>query len=315
MKRLENSEIFDAVVAFANTEGGDLSLGGEENGEITGVHPAHENPITLNAYIANNTVPPVSIRAEIVEDILPVLKISVPKNSHSVVATSSGKMSRRRIKADGTPENVPMFPTEIATRMSDLRLLDYSVLTLREATIDDFDLLEVERLKRNILSYNGDKSLLELENIDLYKALGFIKEEGSTIYPTVCGILTIGKVESIKRYVPTHAIAVQVLEGTSVRVNEDFVLPILAAVERINTYIDARNPENEIEMGLYRISAPDFDKRAIREAIVNAFSHRDYSKMGRVRVSINEDGLTIANPGGFIEGVSINYLLTAEPHG
>lgn len=315
LKRLENSEIFDAVVAFANTEGGDLYLGVEDNGEITGVHPAHENPITLNAYIANNTVPPVSIRAEIVEDILPVLKISVPKNSHSVVATSSGKMSRRRIKADGTPENVPMFPTEIATRMSDLRLLDYSVLTLREATIDDFDLLEVERLKRNILSYNGDKSLLELENIDLYKALGFIKEEGSTIYPTVCGILTIGKVESIKRYVPTHAIAVQVLEGTSVRVNEDFVLPILAAVERINTYIDARNPENEIEMGLYRISAPDFDKRAIREAIVNAFSHRDYSKMGRVRVSINEDGLTIANPGGFIEGVSINNLLTAEPHG
>ena len=188
MKRLENSEIFDAVVAFANTEGGDLYLGVEDNGEITGVHPAHENPITLNAYIANNTVPPVSIRAEIVEDILPVLKISVPKNSHSVVATSSGKMSRRRIKADGTPENVPMFPTEIATRMSDLRLLDYSVLTLREATIDDFDLLEVERLKRNILSYNGDKSLLELENIDLYKALGFIKEEGSTIYPTVCGI-------------------------------------------------------------------------------------------------------------------------------
>ena len=315
LKRLENSEIFDAVVAFANTEGGDLYLGVEDDGEITGVHPSHENPITLNAYIANNTVPPVSIRAEIVEDILPVLKISVPKNSHSVVATSSGKMSRRRIKADGTPENVPMFPTEIATRMSDLRLLDYSVLTLREATIDDFDLLEVERLKRNILSYNGDKSLLELENIDLYKALGFIKEEGSTIYPTVCGILTIGKVESIKRYVPTHAIAIQVLEGTSVRVNEDFVLPILAAVERINTYIDARNPENEIEMGLYRISAPDFDKRAIREAIVNAFSHRDYSKMGRVRVSINEDGLTIANPGGFIEGVSINNLLTAEPHG
>ena len=201
LKRLENSEIFDAVVAFANTEGGDLYLGVEDDGEITGVHPSHENPITLNAYIANNTVPPVSIRAEIVEDILPVLKISVPKNSHSVVATSSGKMSRRRIKADGTPENVPMFPTEIATRMSDLRLLDYSVLTLREATIDDFDLLEVERLKRNILSYNGDKSLLELENIDLYKALGFIKEEGSTIYPTVCGILTIGKVESIKRYV------------------------------------------------------------------------------------------------------------------
>ncbi len=68
-------------------------------------------------------------------------------------------------------------------------------------------------------------------------------------------------------------------------------------------------------MGLFRMAVPEFDKRAIREALINAFSHRDYSKMGRVRVMLNEDGLTIANPGGFIEGISINNLLTAEPHG
>lgn len=41
----------------------------------------------------------------------------------------------------------------------------------------------------------------------------------------------------------------------------------------------------------------------------------DYSKMGRVCVAISDEGLTIANPGGFIEGVSIKNLLTAEPHG
>jgi ATP-dependent DNA helicase RecG len=37
--------------------------------------------------------------------------------------------------------------------------------------------------------------------------------------------------------------------------------------------------------------------------------------MGRVRVAFSDDGLTIANPGGFIEGVSVQNLLTAEPHG
>ena len=65
--------------------------------------------------------------------------------------------------------------------------------------------------------------------------------------------------------------------------------------------MDAWNHEQEIEMGLFRISIPDFNKRAFREALVNAFSHRDYSKMGRVRIAINDDGITIANPGGFIE--------------
>ncbi|MBE6900370.1 MAG: AAA family ATPase [Ruminococcaceae bacterium] len=313
--KLDDNIIFEAVVAFANTEGGDLYIGVEDNGDITGIHQSHKNTIMLSAYIANNTVPPVSVRVEMIDDVEQVVKISVPKNSYSIVATASGKTLRRRIKADGTPENVPMFPNEMSTRLSDLRLLDYSVLPLYDATLEDFDLLEIERLKSNILSYNGDKTLMELSEVDLFKALGFVKEEGREIFPTVCGILTIGKVESIKKFVPTHAVSFQVLEGTSVRVNEDFTLPILAAVEKLSSYIEPWNPENEIEMGLYRVSVPDFDRRAIREAVINAFSHRDYSKMGRVRVAFNDEGLTIANPGGFIEGVSVNNLLTAEPHG
>ena len=79
-RKLQNSDIFDAVVAFANTEGGDLYLGIEDSGEVTGVHRNHMNPSTLSAFIANNTLPPVAIRAEIIEDIHPVLKISVPKS-------------------------------------------------------------------------------------------------------------------------------------------------------------------------------------------------------------------------------------------
>lgn len=63
------------------------------------------------------------------------------------------------------------------------------------------------------------------------------------------------------------------------------------------------------------MSAPEFSKRAFREALVNAFCHRDYTILGSVRVAIDDDGLTISNPGGFIEGITIENLLTAEPHG
>ena len=58
LHKLQNSDIFDAVVAFANTEGGDLYLGIEDSGEVTGVHKDHKNPVTLAAFIANNTLPP-----------------------------------------------------------------------------------------------------------------------------------------------------------------------------------------------------------------------------------------------------------------
>ena len=314
-KKLPDSDIFDAVVAFANTEGGELFLGVEDDGSVTGVHKSHANPITLSAYIANNTIPPVSIRAEIIDEEHPVLRISVPKSYGGIVATASGKILRRSIKADGNPENIPMYPTELATRMSDLRLLDYSAMAVNEATLDAFDPLETERLRKLILAYDGDKALLELSDQDLYKVLGFVREQRDELTPTITGILLIGKEAAISRFVPTAASAFQVLEGTSVRVNEDYSLPVLAAIERLIQHLEAWNPERELEMGLFRMPAPDFNKRAIREAIVNAFSHRDYTKMGRVRVAVADEGLTVANPGGFIEGISVDNLLTAEPHG
>lgn len=315
ISKYPDSEIFEAIVAFANTEGGELYLGVEDDGTITGVNNAHKNPITLSAFVANNTVPPISIRAEIIDEEQPVLKISVPKSYGGIAATASGKILRRQIRADGSPENKPLYPTEIATRMSDLRLLDYSALPVNEATVDVFDSLEMERLRKTILAYDGDKSLLDLSDIDLYKALGFVREIGDKLVPTVCGILMLGKESAIRRFVPTAQASFQVLEGTAVRMNEDYALPLLASIEKLIQHLDAWNPSREIEMGIFRMSAQDFSKRAIREAIVNAFSHRDYTKLGRVRVAVTDEGLTIANPGGFIEGISVDNLLTAEPHG
>ena len=314
-KKYGDTDLFEDVVAFANTDGGDLYLGVEDDGEITGVHKDHSNPITLSAFIANNTVPPISTRVEIVEEGLPVLKITVPKSYGGIVATRSGKILRRRLKSDETPENIPMYPTEVATRLSGLRLLDYSAMVILEASVEDFDILEIERLRRIILAYDGDKALLELDNAELLKALGFTREQNGVVYPTMSGILMVGKVPSIKRFVPTEKASFQVLEGTNVRVNEDFVLPVLASIEKLTSFMEVWNPQQELEMGLFRMPAPEFDKRALREAIVNAFSHRDYSKMGRVRIAISDEGLTVANPGGFIEGVTIENLLTAEPHG
>ena len=202
-KKYSDSDLFEDVVAFANTDGGDLYLGVEDDGQITGAHEDHLNPVTLSAFIANNTVPPISTRVEIVEEEFPVLKISVSKSQGGIVATRSGKTLRRRIKSDGMPENVPMYPTEVVTRLSDLRLLDYSAMLIPDAAIDDLDPLEIERLRKIILSYDGDKALLELDTIELLKALGFIGVQNDVTHPTIAGILMVGKVESIKHFVPT----------------------------------------------------------------------------------------------------------------
>lgn len=311
---LPDSDIIDAVVAFANTDGGDLYLGVENDGEITGLHNKHKDITQLAAFIANRTVPPVSVRTEILEYDSPVLKISVPKRT-SVVASSDGKIQRRRLKPNGEPENVPMYPYEITARLSSLSLLDYSAQPVPDAAYQDLDPVERERLRNIIRSYRGETALLELNDEELDKALQLVTIQDGAIVPTFSGMLLIGRKESLKCHMPTAEASIQVLVGTDIKVNESFYLPILAAFEKISDTFSAWNHSEEMEQGLFRITIPDYDPRAFREALVNAFCHRDYSVLGRVLVQITDEGMTISNPGGFIDGIRADNLLDAEPHG
>lgn len=314
-KRLTDNDLIDAIVGMTNTDGGILYLGVEDNGEITGVHSQHADEIGVMALVANKTVPSVSVRAElIVEERYEILKIEIPM-SRTIVATSDGKILRRRLKADGTPENVPMYPFEINTRLSELSLLDFSAQTLPGASLEDFDPNERVRLRNIIKMRKGDKSLLELNDEELDKALRLVKEENGQLLPTVTGILLIGKEDRIEELMPTAKSSFQVLEGTQVRVNEQFSKPLLATFEIFENYMKAWNPEREMEYGLLRIPIPEFSEAAFREGLVNAFCHRDYSILQMVRLAIEDEGLTISSPGGFIEGVNLTNLLSVEPHG
>ena len=312
---LDEKELVSEIVGMANTEGGILYLGVEDDGEITGVHKRHNDPNGAMALIANKTVPSLSVRAEIIEEEgIEVLQIQIPM-SKTIIATSDGKIQRRRLKPDGSPENVPMYPYEIPGRLSSLSQLDYSAQILLGATMDDLDGNERDRL-RNIIKYRkGDKTLLELTDEELDKALQLVKEEAGVLHPTVTGMLLLGKEEKIAELLPTSKAVFQVLEGTKVRKNEQVSKPLLATFELFEEYMKAWNPEREMEYGLFRVPIPEFSEPAYREGLVNAFCHRDYTVIQAVRVAIEDEGLTISSPGGFIEGVNLKNLLTVEPHG
>ena len=311
--RLPDGEIFETVVGLANTEGGDLYLGVEDSGAVSGLHRDHRNPVALSTYIASNTVPPLSVRTELVPTEPPVLRISVPKMEAGIASTTTGKTLHRRLKADGSPETVPLYPYEFASRLADLRRLDYTALPVPEASAADFDPLERERLRRILVQNTAEKGLLQLSDDALYRALGLVRRHDGRECPTVAGLLLLGRPDVLARLLPTAASSFQELEGTRVRVNEDFLLPVLAALEKQFAYLDVRNGSTELALGPFRLSVPDFDRQAVREAIVNAYCHRDYARMQRVRLCLTEEGLTIANPGGFRSGTNLAWLYDAEP--
>lgn len=313
-KKLSDNDLLEAVIGMTNTMGGELYLGVEDEGSITGVNTSHMDINGIVALIANMTVPTVSVRAEILDEVKPVLRIEVPK-SRAIVATSGGKVVRRRLKVDGTPENTPMYPYEITSRLSDLSLLDFSNQPLSGASIEDFDVNERVRLRKIISSRRGDTALIGLTDEELDKALRFVREENGMLLPTVTGMLMIGKEEKIEELMPTAKSSFQVLEGTNVKVNLQSSKPLLAVFERFEEYLKPWNPEQEVELGLLRFPIPEFSPEAFREGLVNAFCHRDYTILQSVRILIDDEGMTISSPGGFIEGVTLDNLLSVEPHG
>jgi len=233
----------------------------------------------------------------------------VPPGRHRRRATAAPALAGRRHPT----ECVPFHPHEFASRQSDLGVLDYAALPVTQATEADFDPLERERLRQLVERYSGDRLLLTLSDEELDGALGFIRTEGQRRVPTVAGLLILGREAVLRVHLPTHEVAFQVLDGTQVRVNNFYRVPLLKTFERVMEQFEARVQEDEIQVGLFRVPIPTFDKRAFREALINALTHRDYTRLGAVHVRWETDGLIISNPGGFVEGVTLENLLVVEP--
>ena len=290
---LSDKSVVDAVVGLANAQGGVLYIGIDDNGTISGLRSGKwRNPKKAAAFISNYTVPPLLVETDLVpaEKDRWVLTIKVPK-AQGLCATRDGKVLRRRIKVDGRPENIPMFPQEYSGRLSELGLLDYSAQVLPES------------------------ALLELADEDLDKALGVVRAVDGKLRPTVAGLLLLGKKESIATLLPTSKVAFQVLTGTDVRENIEVQLPLLSTFEELLYRFSAWNPEQEFQEGLFRVPVPEFSERAFREGIVNALCHRDYTRLGSVVVQVSNEGLLILSPGGFIDGITQDNLLTADSRG
>lgn len=310
---LSDKELIEAVVCMANAQGGEIYLGIEDDGTVTGLHANHRHLEGLAALIANRTQPAIMVTVEsLLVNTLPVARIAVAK-SGSPIATNEGVLKRRRLQANGKPECVPYLPHEFASRQASFGLLDMSSKAIAGATQADFDPIERARLRQFIERFNGDRALLELDDAQLDAALGLTVRTEHGYLPSLTGLLLLGHEASLRALVPTHEIAFQILDGEEVRFNEFSRAPLLRAFEWVETLFKPLNTEREFQSGLFRVAVPKVDHRAFREAIANAITHRDYSLRGAVHVRLTGDTLLISNPGGFVEGVTLNNLLTTEP--
>lgn len=320
---LSDDEIVQAVVCMANrpsSESGWVLIGIEDDGRTTGARPRHGNrtdPLRLQALIANRTNPSLAVRVFVVPlepEGVEVIAIEVPP-ARGPVGTTDGVYLRRAIGGRGEPICLPMQPADFQSLQSSRGLLDYTSLVVESASWEDLDPLEFERFRRFLRENpgRGDEALLQLSDPELAKALGAVEANHEVTRVRVLGLLLFGKEASLRRLLPTHEVAFQVLRGQEVEVNEFFRAPLLRVMEEVLQRFRARYCEEELMMGLLRVGVPEYSERAFREAVANALIHRDYTRLGAVHIQWYDDHLVISNHGGFPEGVRLDNILVTPP--
>ena len=313
---LSDRDIYENVVCLANTRGGVLLLGVEDNGTITGARHRHgttTDSYRLQAATFNNTIPPINTRVSVVTvSGQPIVAIEVDPYPE-VCATRDGKVMRR-VQGTQGPECLPFYPHEHLSRRGDLGLMDYSAQRVESAGWSDLDPLEIERMRQTIRSRRGEPALLTLDDRELVKALRLVETNGDDLMPNVAGLLLLGREAALQRSIPTHEVVFQVLGPRGgVNANDWFRGPLLKILEAMEERFTARNREKEVQVGMIRLPVPDYSLEAFREAVNNAVQHRDYTRRGAVYVQFHPDHLFVANVGGFPEGINLNNILVHEP--
>lgn len=307
---IDQDELAAAVVCLANGDGGHLLLGVNDDRQIVGIDTNkldYADPHRLAATIASRTEPAVMIKPEMVQisDSL-VAAIEVPATD-DVHATTKGRYLRRTIDIKGEPQCLPMSPRDVLARASGA--VDYSRRVVAELTIQDLDAAELARM-RGLARQGGDDVLASLSDSELLRALNLV---GPNDQLTVGSLLLFGTSEAIAQHLPAYEVGFQDLHGTEIGANEISRTPLLRAMEQLVDRVEARNPEEDVEIGLFRVPLPRWATTTIRELTANALVHRDYTQFGPTLVQLEGDVLTVSNPGGFPRGVTIQNLLTTIP--
>jgi len=188
------------------------------------------------------------------------------------------------------------------------------------------DSLEVERLRRILAAKEPASSLLSLSNDELLERLGvLVREEGGErreegaggtegLRLTVAGLLLVGREDVLRQQLPGHeAIYLHMKSDTEYDKRVDSARPLLAILEQFTQALEPHNRIYTLKLGLFHFEIPDFPEEVCREALLNAFVHRDYGCSGPVYLRHFADRLEISNPGGFFGDVSPQNILGHEP--
>ncbi len=187
---------------------------------------------------------------------------------------------------------------------------DFTAETVARVDPKYLSSIALEVLRDQARKELAPSDLLNLTDIDLLTTLGLIRRNKLTR----AAILLVGNEEAIMQFAPgNNWTFLQMVSDTKYINKEDRVSALPIYIQRIEELLVPFNPITTYEEGLYHFEYRTWPETALREALMNSYSHTDLRIAGPILVKLYPDRLEISNNGGFIGGITPNNILHHQP--
>jgi len=286
-KESYGSRIDRDIVAFANTRGGAILLGVCDDRTIKGETLTNDLKAKIND-LARHCQPGISVQAS---QIGKVVAVEVSEGTEKPYSCGDGYFRR----LNGTTQK--MSPKELG-----FMFRENDPVPFEERKVKNF-LGSVSTAKIYAFIKETGIKIPRMSADDFLRSLSVANADGVSN----AGILFFGDAGQVKRFLPQAQISLIAFKGTMKvhifdrrDVQDDLLSQFDAAIFFIKKHLNVRS---EIK-GVNRKDIDEIPLEALREAVVNALMHRDYSITGtQVSVEIFDDRVEITNPGGLPTGL------------
>ena len=288
LKEQINAEFKKEIIAFANTDGGEIYVGIARDGSITGIADPESEMEKIGNMIRDGIKPDLTAYTSIerVED--------DGKNLIRVSVT-------RGLKRPYHLTDKGLKPTGVFVRhgVSSVPATDEAIRQmLRESDGTTFDKMRSvnQELTFEYAEKTFQTSQVAFDSVHK-RTLGLIDADG---YYTNAALLLSDQCG--------HIIRCAVYEGTGknkFKTRKEFSGSILKQMDDAYSFLSLNNNLRATFDGLRRIDHADYPEEAMREALVNAVVHRDYDYSGSIIINIYDDRMEFISLGGLVKGLTL----------
>ena len=286
------SDICKEIIAFANTKGGTLYIGVQDDGQIIGVNNADRVTLQISNMVRDSIKPDVTMFVGYKtqeENGRQVVAVTVQKGTDRPYYLGSKGLKPSGVYVRNGTSTDPATDTAIRKM-------------IKETDGDTFE--DMRSLEQN-LTFEAATELFAKCNVPFddskMRTLGLVSPDG--IYSNVAMLLSDQCSITVKAATFTGT------EKVNFHDRREFTGSLFRQMEEIYAYLDLRNSTKSTIEGLYRNDLRDYPEEALREALMNSLVHRDYSFRASTLISVYDDRIEFVSIGGLPSGIELDDIM------